>query len=166
MIGGEQNPLDPMVSAEEIQAEAERFLFDSFTRKDALELGMIMQEKQKGLNMAFSVMIKFNGLVVFQYLPEGTGGLNLAWMEKKIRTVEMMNCSTMALWVGMNARGIKRDPTELLPISELVMCGGGFPIRLKSGEVVGAVAVSGPGDQNDHFFCVECFDEFIRRSAQ
>ncbi len=167
MIGGEQNPLDPIVSAEEIQTEAEKFLFDSFTRKDALELGMIMQEKQKELNMAFSVMIKLNGLVVFQYLPEGTGGLNLAWMEKKIKTVELMRCSTMSLWVAMHAKGVKRTGTvsDILPPSDIVLCGGGFPIKLKNGEIVGAVATSGPGDQNDHFFGIECFDELTRRKA-
>ena len=42
-----------------------------------------------------------------------------------------------------------------------VPAGGGFPFLLKDGEVVGALAVSGPGDQNDHYFGLECVEELI-----
>ena len=163
MIGGEQSTLEPKVSIEEVMQEEKRLLFDRFSRKDAVELGKIMLDKMEELNMTFSFVIKLNGLVVFQYLPEGTGQFNLLWMEKKIHTVELLGRSTMGLWVGLDSRGVKRDNSQLLPSSDIVLCGGGFPIKLKDGEVVGAVATSGPGDQNDHYFGVECLDELLRR---
>lgn len=161
MIGGEQNHFKAMVSMEEIQAEEKRFQFDHFSRKDATDLAKIMLRKSDELGMPFAIMIKLHGMIVFQYLPTGTGRFNLAWMEKKISTVELLGKSTMSLWVGMEARGGTRDNSQPIPASDIVLAGGGFPIVLKDGEIIGAIAVSGPGDQNDHYFVVESLDELL-----
>ncbi len=158
-IGGPQSSETAGIPVEELQKE---ITFPEFTRADAMKLAKIAMQKndmvKEQFGISFAVMIKLYGQVVFQCFPEGTGEFNQAWMEKKIRTVEMMHVSTMALWAGMESVGRKRVP-ETLPLSDIVLCGGGYPIKLDNGEVVGVFAASGPGDQNDHYFAVECLEE-------
>lgn len=165
-IGEEQSVFEAKFTREEIARQERELIFDEFTRKDALRLGRIMLDKSEELHMPFAFMIEMNGVVVLQYLPEGTGAFNEAWMRKKLRTVQMTGISTMLFWTGMEARGLKRSTEEMLPVSDIVPCGGGFPIRLKNGTVIGAAAVSGPGDQNDHLFVTECMRALLQEKTE
>ena len=158
-IGGPQTGETPGIAMEEL---ADLITFPQFSRKDAMQLADITIAKNKivkeEFGISFAVIIKLYGQIVFQYFPEGTSSFNLAWMEKKIRTVELMGTSIMAFWAGMEATGHKRT-AEMLPQSDIVMCGGGYPLKLDNGELAGVLAVSGPGDQNDHYFAFECLEE-------
>ena len=158
-IGGPQTGETPNIPMEEL---SNLITFAKFSRADAMKLADITIAKNKMVKeqfgISFAVIIKLYGQIVFQYFPEGTSAFNLAWMEKKIKTVELMGTSTMAFWAGMEAAGHKRVQ-EMLPVSDIVMCGGGYPIKLENGEIAGVLAVSGPGDQNDHYFATECMEE-------
>ena len=159
-----QSPVDPLFTIEEITAQEEELVLDSFTQKDVKALGDIMHQINEDYQMAFAFEIYINGLVAYKYLPEGTGMINDLWMEKKVRTVMTMNYSTMRYWIVTESIGGKRNP-DLYPTEPIVMCGGGFPIHVKSAGVIGAIACSGPGDQNDHLFCVEALRRFKDSSS-
>lgn len=161
MIGGmEQNPMDPLFTLEEVEAQEEKYRFDSFTQSDAKRLGDIMFQINEDYKMSFAFEIVINGLVVYKYLPEGTGKLNDIWMQKKVDTVMTMRYSTMHYWIATDAIGGKREPS-FYPTKDIEMCGGGFPIYVKGAGVIGAIACSGPGDQNDHEFCVEALKRYF-----
>ena len=44
---------------------------------------------------------------------------------------------------------------------EYVFCGGGFPIRLKSGELVAVALASGLPDVQDHGFLIDCLAKYL-----
>ena len=156
----EQNPAAPGFELPLLISQEETFVFDSFTQEDALRLGEMMIEISKEHNLAFAVEIYLNGMTVFKKMPEGTGRLNDAWMEKKIKSVLLTGWSTMRIWAMHEMLGQKRN-AGMLPNEDYVMCGGGFPIRVKGAGVIGVIACSGPGDQNDHELCVEALKRYF-----
>lgn len=160
MIGErKQNPAAPGFELAELISQEEECRFDHFTQGDALRLGEIMVSISREVSMPFGVEIFLNGMVVFKYMPEGTGRLNDAWMEKKIETVLTTGWSTMRVWATHEAIGVHREG-GMLPNNKYVMCGGGFPIFVNGVGVVGAIACSGPGDQAEHEFLVESIRRF------
>ena len=54
---------------------------------------------------------------------------------------------------GVEACGL--DPRKY------VFCGGGFPIRLKTGELVAVALVSGLPDVGDHGLIVDCLSKYL-----
>ena len=157
----EQNPAVPGFELKELIAQEEQLVFDRFGQNDALRLAEIMISISKECGMAFGIEICLNGMVVFKYMPEGTGRLNDVWMEKKIQTVLLTGWSTMRVWAMHEMIGQKRAGS-MLPNEDYVMCGGGFPIRVKGAGVIGAIACSGPGDQNEHELCTEALERFLK----
>ena len=45
--------------------------------------------------------------------------------------------------------------------TEYVLVGGGFPVRLNTGELVGVITVSNLPHEQDHQFIVECLQEYL-----
>ena len=159
-IGGPQSSTEPLITAEELAQEEHLLTFPHLNRSDVLELGKIAIRRNEKTDLSFACRIEYNNMVVFQYLPAGTNQFNVDWMEKKIEAVKTFRTTTMGLWVLYDAKGHKRVDTTPVPQSCLVKAGGGFPLMTEDGEVVAAFAVSGPGDQNDHYFGIECLEEF------
>lgn len=148
-------------TAEELAAQEEKLVFDTFSADDAMKLAEILLAEQKADGKKAAIRIVLNGFEVYRYMPEGTGSYNSAWMDKKLSTVQLMGKSTLRLWTEMDLHGVKRKP-EMLPTSEIIFCGGGFPIKLKSGTVIGAVAVSGPaGDEYEHGLVVKALEKLL-----
>ena len=150
-------------SAEELAAHEEELRFESFSAADAMKLGetFLAIQKEDGKNVG--VRIALNGFELFRYMPEGTGSYNSAWMDKKLTTVQLMGKSTLRLWTEADLRGVKRAP-GMMPPSDIVFCGGGFPIMLKNGTVIGAIAVSGPaGDEYEHGIVVRALRTFLKK---
>ena len=156
----ENNPAAPGFELPELIEQEEKYVFDSFTQSDALRLGSIMQDICRDYDVSFGCEIYLNGVTVFKSMPEGTGRLNDAWMKRKIDTVLMTGWSTMRLWAFNEMIGVKRVPS-IVPTTDYVTCGGGFPIKVKGAGVIGAIASSGPGDQIDHEFCIEALERFF-----
>ena len=160
MLGkSEQNPNEPLFTFDEVLAQEEAYTLDHFTQKDVRRMAEIMFGICDEYQMSFAFSIYLNGVTVFQYLPEGTGKCHAEWMRKKINTVLTMNMSTMRLWALAEMLGKKRV-ASFLPVEDIVECGGGFPIKVDGAGIIGAIACSGPGDQNDHEFCVEVLKRY------
>lgn len=161
----EQSPVDPLFTMEEVIAHEEELVLDSFTRKDAKTLADIMFQINEEYQMAFAFEIYLEGMVVYKYLPEGTGKINDLWMERKINTVMTFHYSTMHYWIFSESIGAKRN-VSFYPTEPVAMCGGGFPIHVRNVGVIGALICSGPGDQNDHLFCLEALRRFKKMTGK
>jgi uncharacterized protein (UPF0303 family) len=157
----EQNPAAPGFELPELIEQEERFVFDHFTQSDALRLGRIMLDICEEYDVSFGCEIYLNGMTVFKSMPEGTGRMNDAWMKRKIDTVLLTGWSTMRLWAFHEMIGSKRA-ASIVPVSEYVTCGGGFPVKVRGAGIIGAIACSGPGDQIDHEFCIEALERYFK----
>ncbi len=150
------------IQIKEIIDKQERMLrFDHFSNNDAWELGKFLVEKiaQKQIDLAVAIR-RLNGNIIFQYATENTNLNNQNWMQRKFNAVHLMNCSSLNAWATSHIMG-EQVETHGLSTKDYVFCGGGFPIRLKSAEIVAVVTVSNLPHEQDHQFIVEAISEWL-----
>jgi len=147
----------------EVEKQEETLRFDSFDNKTAYELGKYMTDLvyEKGIDLAISIR-KLNGSILYQHLTAGTNLLNENWMNRKFNSVSMNECSSYACWIKAELTG-ETIATHALDIKDYAFCGGGFPIRLKSGELLGVIIVSNLPHEQDHSFIIEALNGFLNK---
>lgn len=139
--------------------------FPRFTNRDALSLGCFIANlaDNKGLDMAIAIR-KINGNIVFQYCSPGTTLNNENWMRRKFNTVSLTEGCSLRAWASSLLK--KQDlAAQGLDEKDYALCGGGFPIRLASGELVGVLTVSNLPHLEDHAFLVEALCAYLHISG-
>ena len=68
--------------------------------------------------------------------------------------------SSFGAWVDANMTGETVEGHGLDP-QEYVFIGGGFPIKLKTGEMVGVLLASNLPHQKDHQFLIDTLSEYL-----
>ena len=160
-ILGEKKPKAPTkFSLEDLIRQEETYRFETFQAQEAEELGELLRRMSKEDGKAAAIQIELGDMEVYRWMPQGTNAFNDYWMQKKKSTVRMMGKSTLRLWTEMAMRGVPRK-MEMLPQSDIVFCGGGFPILLKDGTRVGVITVSGPGDEYEHDLIVRALEKML-----
>lgn len=142
--------------------EQEQILrFAHFSNKDALELGTFITNKIYEEKMALAVAIRrLNGTILYQHLTDGTNHINQNWMERKFNTVSYFERSSLGVWALEAISGETVD-VHGLPKEKFIFVGGGFPIRLKTGEMVAVLTVSNLFHMDDHKFIVRVLSEYL-----
>lgn len=145
----------------EVTKQEEMLRFDHFTNDDAWALGKHLVEKveKDGIKMAISIR-KLNGNCVFAYFSEGTNLMNENWMRRKYNTVKYNEMSSFKQWAIHTWKGRTPEDTGLKS-EDFAFCGGGFPIKLKSGEMVAALTVSNLPHEKDHKFIIDGLASFL-----
>ena len=147
----------------EVAQQEKELRFDAFNSDVAWDLGCFMVDRvrKQGIDLAISIR-KLNGNIVFQYVTNGTSMDNQLWMDRKFGTVALLEKSSYAAWVQSQISG-KVVADHGVSDDDYVFCGGAFPIRLKSGELVGAVIVSNLPHEQDHQFVVDSLTEWLKK---
>lgn len=137
--------------------------FDHFTADDAWDLGVFLAARVRsaGIEMAISIR-KLNGHILFQHCTQGTALNNQRWMNRKFNTVVLTEGSSLRAWASLCDRGQIPQDQGVNP-EEYAYCGGGFPIRLTGGELVGAVIVSNLPHREDHRFIVNALADYLHK---
>ena len=147
---------------ETILKQEEMLIFPHFSNKDAWDLGCFLVNKVYESNESLAVAIrKLNGTMVFYHAVGNTNQNNQNWMNRKFNTVCLMERSSLGAWASSFLTGEKIS-THGLSDSDYVLCGGGFPIRLKTGEIVAVLTVSNFPHQLDHDFIVKGLKEWLK----
>lgn len=141
--------------------QEEKLRFDTFNARTAWELGSFMVERmyEKGVEMSISIR-RPGGCILFQHCTEKTNLNNQNWMRRKFNTVVTMERCSYGCWADANITG---ETAEFhgLSASDYVFCGGGFPIRLKTGEMVAVIIVSNLPHEQDHQFVVDGLADWL-----
>ena len=138
----------------ELQAEEDSLVFDSFSRADALAVGLKLLDLAKAYPDPVAVEIVINGLVVFRHFADGAMPDSDLWLSRKRNSVELMAMSSLRFkaWLDRYDRDLvarKLDPNDY------AAGGGGLPIVLRGTGMVGSVCISGlPNDLDDHALVV------------
>ncbi|MCI1983807.1 MAG: heme-binding protein [Bifidobacteriaceae bacterium] len=146
----------------EATTEQEKLLrFETFSNKDALELGMFMASLayEQNINLAIAIR-KLNGALLFHHLTPGTKLANQLWMRRKFNTVSLMERSSLGAWANSHITG-EVVSSHGLSDADYVFCGGGFPLRLINGELVAVLTVSSLPHPEDHKFLVNALADFL-----
>ena len=135
--------------------------FESFDNQTAWELGnlMVAELKRRALKVCAAIW-STTGDVLFQYAAAGTTLNNQNWMTRKYNSVCLMERSSLASRAISELTGEGVEACGLDP-RKYVFCGGGFPIRLKTGELVAVALVSGLPDVGDHGLIVDCLSKYL-----
>ena len=146
----------------EITTKQEEMLrFDHFSGRDAWDLGSLLVQRafDRQLDIAISIR-KLNGHVVFQYTTQNTTLSNQQWMKRKFNTVSLTENSSLRAWATAEHKG-QSFADQGISSADYAFCGGGFPIRLKSGELVGVLIVSNLPHKLDHGFAVDGIAQWL-----
>lgn len=140
--------------------------FDRFSHKDAWELGSFMVDRIYKENVELVVSIReVNGYILFQHGTETTNLNNQNWLRRKFNTVVLTERSSYGAWADANAKG-ETPAFHGLSDEDYAFCGGGFPIRLKTGEMVGVLLVSNLPHEQDHQFIIDSLQEWLHRKEK
>lgn len=142
--------------------EEKRYTFPEFSRDDVWELGCSLVEACSKKSGPLAVSIWLNGTEVFRYFPTGTGAFHEQWLGRKRNTVTVLERSSMRFKAELAVNGSSLQE-ECLDSMEYADCGGGFPIRLKGGCVIGFIGVSGLSDDEDHAALLEGLQLFFEK---
>lgn len=144
-----------------VEKQEELFCFEAFTCEDAWELGklLVSDAMDKDLKIVISIRA-MSGRTLFHYALEGTNLNNESWIDRKFRTVQNFEVSTLRFKLQMQKRGATLADRGLDPI-KYVLSGGGFPIFVEGVGCVGAVMVSGLKDTEDHDVIVRALARYL-----
>jgi uncharacterized protein (UPF0303 family) len=151
---------DTGLDLEQLQRQESLHLATELTAGLAHQIGARAQDIGNAAAHPIAIAVRLCGRTVFQVGLEGSTPLNDEWLMKKIRVVEVFHQSTLLVRAEHEARGRDfhaihgGDPGFWSP------AGGGVPIRNPSGTVVGAMAVSGLTQIEDHDLCREVLRAF------
>ena len=140
----------------DITAQQESLLrLRTLSGRDAWNLGSFIAEQMHDRDIALAVAIsRPNGAILFQHLPDGTTLTNQKWMRRKFNTVAQMERSSLGVWAITQLSG-ETVSVHGLSEKDYVFVGGGFPLRLASGEMVGVLTVSNLAHWQDHHQIVD-----------
>lgn len=141
--------------------EEKTLQFDSFSHENALDLGLKILERSKGYPGPVAIEITVNGLIVFRYYPDGTSEFHEMWLKRKSNMVRVREMSTLHVFMELEYNNQDMERDWLLNPKEYAGCGGGFPIRLKNGSVIGSICVSGLPHLLDHEIMILGIQEYL-----
>ena len=153
--------MDPKKLVKVLNQQEDMLKFDTFTNKEAFELGTRMAQKVYDAGQSLAIGI-FNvaGMAVYQHVTPGATVNNTLWMRRKFNTV--MNRERSSLWFTVTSEMRGKDlAAHVLDTNDYALVGGGFPIRLKSGELVAVAVVSAFPHYEDHQFIVDALAEYL-----
>jgi uncharacterized protein (UPF0303 family) len=153
--------MDPKKLVKVLNQQEDMLKFDTFTNKEAFELGTRMAQKVYDAGQSLAIGI-FNvaGMAVYQHVTTGATVNNTLWMRRKFNTV--MNRERSSLWFTVTSEMRGKDlAAHVLDTNDYALVGGGFPIRLKTGELVAVAVVSAFPHYEDHQFIVDALAEYL-----
>ena len=153
--------MDPKKLVKVLNQQEDMLKFDTFTNKEAFELGTRMAQKVYDAGQSLAIGI-FNvaGMAVYQHVTPGATVNNTLWMQRKFNTV--MNRERSSLWFTVTSEMRGKDlAAHVLDTNDYALVGGGFPIRLKTGELVAVAVVSAFPHYEDHQFIVDALAEYL-----
>lgn len=141
--------------------QEKKLVFKSFGNLDAWEIGKIIVEIALERKYKIATRIVVNGNTVFHYGCPGSDVSNEFWLNKKLNTVTFLRHSTLyAHYMSdMGMEDIIKD--WHLPDTQYATFGGGFPITIKGGAVIGFIGVSGLPHLEDHDLIVEALSRYL-----
>ena len=143
----------------------QKLRFEHFSNKDAWELGSFLVKKVYESEIELAIAIrKMNGNIIFQHGTDKTNLNNQNWMNRKFNTVLLMERSSLGSWAFSFISG-EQVTTHGLSDRDYIFCGGGFPIRLKTGEIVAVITVSNLPHQRDHMFIADTLKDWLNISG-
>ena len=154
------------LSTQQLLAQEERFIFESFTNEDAISLG------QQLLNIALPqkapviIQVRIGELTIFHTALTGSSSKNEWWINRKCPVVEKFGHSSINVRVMFEEKDQTFEEHSGLEEELYAAHGGAFPIVVRNQGRVGIVAVSGLPQVQDHELIIEGLTRFSELNSK
>lgn len=138
-----------------VRAQEKALVFSRFDEQTAFRIGSAIRERGLVENWPIMAEVRLWDRPLFFAALPGSTASNVDWMRRKFNVVRMFHRSTYGLVLEERSPDRQFKVGTGLPITDYVLAGGGFPIRIEGAGVIGAVLVSGLPERQDHAVVVE-----------
>lgn len=128
------------------------FVFDRFDEDTAFAIGGRIRDAGKAIGKGIVVGVYLWDRTLFFGATAGATSANRAWAERKAGLVRLMLRSSYRVVLERGDKPRLLEPGWAIEPTQYAIAGGGFPITVKGIGIVGAVAVSGLSERDDHEF--------------
>ena len=149
-----------------IKRQEAELVFDRFDEAVAFEIGSAIRERALAQNLPIVIDIRTFDRPLFYAAMPGSNASNPDWARRKINVVRRYLKSTYLMVLEQNRPDRTFKVGEGLDIADYVLAGGGFPIRVKGAGVIGAIAVSGLPEREDHNVVVAALSQYLGLDAE
>ncbi|WP_342248682.1 heme-degrading domain-containing protein [Sphingomonas sp. OTU376] len=140
---------------EAIDREEQSLLLQRFDADDAWWLGCHLRKRGAAASAPIAIEIRRAGTKLFSALLPGATADNLGWIDRKIALVMRFERSSYAMRLKFDAAPPGAFDRFGLNLGTHVAAGGAVPIRIAGTGVIGAVAISGLAQEEDHRYAVD-----------
>lgn len=152
-------------SLEDLAAEQEELRLDRFDYDFAWTLGALMRSYASAGRMPVAIEVAHGGDVVFTTILPGATPDNTDWTARKRAVAQRFHRSSLSMRIEAEAKGYDFNRRFRLPDHLFVASGGGVPLLLKDGTLIGTAGVSGLPDVEDHRLVTNALRELLGRPA-
>lgn len=135
--------------------QEQRLRFGHFNEADAWALGSLLRQFAEARSLPLAIDIRHAGRPLFYTALAGSDSDNPEWLRRKINVVLRFHKSSYRVGLELAQKGISIGPERGTDPMRYAPHGGAFPINVEGTGVIGAVAVSGLPQREDHNFVVE-----------
>lgn len=136
--------------------EQERLLVvDGFTEDDAFRIGNAIRIIVENEGLGALIEVRLWDRQLFLCAMKGTSSDNVDWVRRKVNVVQRFQTSSYRKGLELKEAGTQFDQSRGVNPLDYAAAGGGFPIRIKDGPIIGAIIVSGLPQRDDHRVVVE-----------
>lgn len=151
--------MDPSNDLERITLQERRLVLERFDAATAWTLGTMLKASAEARGAALAIEVRIARRTVFFHAMPGSKPSNADWARRKRNTVELLARSSYAAGLAPPQDGQTIAQRMGLATRDYAFAGGGFPIAVAATGVIGAVAVSGLPQRDDHEMVVAALAE-------
>jgi uncharacterized protein (UPF0303 family) len=148
-----------------IRRQEETLVFAAFDEAAAFRIGSAIRERALAAGLPIIVDIRTFDRPLFYAAMPGSTAANPDWARRKINVVKRFLRSTYRMVLEQQRSDRTFTVAEGLDISDYVLAGGGFPVTVKGAGVIGALAVSGLPEREDHGMVVGALCDYLEIDA-
>jgi uncharacterized protein (UPF0303 family) len=142
--------------------EQERALvFPEFDEAIAFKIGSAIRASAIAAGQGIVAELRTWEKPLFYMALPGTTADNPNWVRRKANLVRILGKSTYRVVLEKSFEGDFFPPRRGLDNMDVVLAGGGFPVRVKGAGLVGAIIVSGLHERDDHRVVVEAICDHL-----
>ncbi|MDB5624144.1 MAG: hypothetical protein JWR39_2707 [Devosia sp.] len=147
------SPIPPTM--DQLLAEQAGLALERFDYGTAWQIGAFIQAAAAERNLPIGIEVSHGATPVFLALMPGSTPDNVDWVRRKRAVALRFHQSSLYMRLLCEAKQWTFATRYRLPDADFAASGGGVPIIIRNVGVVGAVAVSGLPDVDDHRLAVE-----------
>lgn len=150
---------------ESLAAEQEALQLDAFDYDFAWRLGAQMREWAGQRNAPVAITVAHGLDLVFSVLMPGATMDNSDWAKRKRAVAHRFHRSSLSIRLEAEKHGFDFNDRFRLPAADFVASGGGVPLILRNGTLIGTAGVSGLPDVDDHRLVVDALRVLLNRPS-